>query len=56
MNKAQEGASKRVTVMLSSSNDKLLHELQSKQIKTRNETVSFSNVLNQAVAKGLKHL
>lgn len=33
---------------------KKLHDLQSKQIKDTNESISFSQVINEALTEGLK--
>ena len=45
---------KRITVVLDDDLLKKLHEIQAKQIKESKKAVSFSNVLNEALRKGLK--
>ena len=46
--------SRRITIMLESDLEKKLRALQAKLIKNSTNAVSFSQVLNQAVAEGLK--
>ena len=45
---------KRITIMLEDDLNKKLHEMQAKQIKESKAAVSFSNVMNEALRKGLK--
>lgn len=45
----------RVTIMLDNENKTKLRGIQSKQIKKHEGSVSFSNVINQVLAEGLKH-
>ena len=45
---------KRITIMLDDDLLKKLHEIQSKQIKKSQKSVSFSRVLNEVARKGLK--
>ena len=47
--------SKRITVMLDDDILKKLRLLQSKQIKDRAESVSFSKVINETLQKSFKH-
>lgn len=46
--------SQRITVMLEDSHVEKLRTIQAKDIKKTNKSISFSKVLNAAVAKGLK--
>jgi len=46
--------SRRVTIMIDEENYKKLRILQSKLLKQTNSSVSFSKVLNETVAIGLK--
>ena len=58
--KAYEGknslfhTAKRITVMIDDDLVKKLHEIQAKQIKESKASVSFSNVINEVLRKGLK--
>ena len=45
---------KRVTIMLDDKNNKALRREQAKQLLESDESISFSNVINQAVERGLK--
>ena len=45
---------KRITSVLDDDLVKKLHEIQAKQIKESQKSVSFSRVLNDLVRKGLK--
>ncbi len=45
---------KRITIMIDDELVKKLRDMQAKQIKESSRSVSFSNVLNQVVEKGLK--
>lgn len=45
---------KRVTIMLDDDLDKKLRSVQAKAIQSSNESVSFSNVINQTIRKNLK--
>ena len=45
---------KRITIMLDDDLLKKLHEIQAKQIKKTQKSVSFSRVLNDVLRKGLK--
>jgi metal-responsive CopG/Arc/MetJ family transcriptional regulator len=45
---------KRVTIMLDDELVKKLHDIQAKQIKENNDTVSFSQVINEALKEQLK--
>ena len=45
---------RRVTIMIDEDLLKKLHEIQSKQIKDTNESVSFSKVINEALQVKLK--
>ena len=45
---------KRITIMLEDDLLKKLHEIQAKQIKKTQKSVSFSRVLNEVLRKGLK--
>ena len=44
----------RVTIMLDDDLVKKLYEMQAKQIKESQKSVSFSRVLNDIISKGLK--
>ena len=44
----------RITIMLDEDLIKKLHEIQAKEIKSSEKSVSFSHVLNQTLRKGLK--
>ena len=46
--------SKRVTIVIDDENDKKLRDIQSKRIREEQCSVSYSNVLNQALHKSLK--
>ena len=46
--------SRRITIMLEDDLEKKLRALQAKLIKNSTTAVSFSKVLNQAVAEGLR--
>ena len=45
---------KRITIMLDDDLLKKLHEIQAKQIKKTQKSVSFSRVLNEVLRKRLK--
>ena len=45
---------KRITIMLDDDLVKKLHEIQVKQIKESKASVSFSNVVNKSLRKGLR--
>ena len=45
---------KRITIILDDDLLKKLHEIQAKQIKQTNKSVSFSRVLNETLRKRLK--
>jgi len=45
---------KRITIILDEDLRKKLHEIQAKQIKKSEKSVSFSRVLNEVLRKGLK--
>ena len=47
---------RRVTIMIDEENFKKLHILQSKLLKQTNASVSFSKVLNETIAMGLKKM
>ncbi len=46
--------SHRVTVVIDAENMTKLRNKQAAQIKTSPKSISFSNILNQTIAKGLK--
>jgi len=46
--------SKRITIMIDEDNDKKLRLIQAKQIAKTSSSVSFSQVLNEAIRKQLK--
>jgi hypothetical protein len=45
---------KRVTIMIDDDNDKKLRDIQSKEIKDTQGSVSYSRVLNDVLHKSLK--
>ena len=45
---------KRITIMLDDELVKKLHDIQAKQIKETNDSISFSQVLNEALKEHLK--
>ncbi len=45
---------KRITIILDDDLRKKLHEIQAKQIKKTQKSVSFSRVLNEVLHKGFK--
>jgi len=45
---------KRITIVLDDDLVKKLHEIQAKKIKESSKSVSFSAVLNELVASGMK--
>ncbi len=45
---------RRITIILDEDLRKKLHEIQAKQIKKSEKSVSFSRVLNEVLRKGLK--
>ena len=46
----------RITIMLDKANVEKLRQIQAKMIRNSNKSVSFSRVLNLAVARGLKNI
>ena len=45
---------KRVTIIISDDLDKKLRMLQAKRIQAENRSVSYSQILNECIRKGLK--
>jgi len=45
----------RVTIVLKDENNKKLRDIQAKQTSKSQKSISFSNVVNQMIEKGLKN-
>ena len=46
--------SKRITIMLDDDMDKKLRQLQAKKIQATSESCSFSQIINETLAKNIK--